>query len=156
MFTGLVQAIGEVQAVEPRGTGVRLRVGTGLGAEEPWVLGESVAVNGACLTVCAAGAWGFAADVLGGDPLSFPGYTLSVGSRGEAVRTIQEQLNVISDAYPLIPKVAEDGIFGPATAEAVRTFQEIFGYPENGSVDFNTWYRISAIYVGVSRIAEYM
>ena len=42
-----------------------MRVGTGLGAEEPWVLGESVAVNGACLTVCAAGAWGFAADVLG-------------------------------------------------------------------------------------------
>lgn len=64
MFTGLVQAIGEVQAVEPRGTGVRLRVRTGLGAQEPWVLGESVAVNGACLTVSEAWAEGFAADVL--------------------------------------------------------------------------------------------
>ncbi len=90
-----------------------------------------------------------------GVPLSFPGYTLSIGSSGEAVRTIQEQLNIISDAYPLIPKIAEDGIYGPATAEAVRTFQEIFGYPETGTVDFNTWYRISAIYVGVSRIGEY-
>lgn len=90
-----------------------------------------------------------------GVPLSFPGYTLSVGSSGEAVRTVQEQLNIISDAYPLIPKVAEDGIYGSGTAEAVRTFQEIFGYPETGSVDFNTWYRISAIYVGVSRIGEY-
>lgn len=90
-----------------------------------------------------------------GVPSSWPGYTLSIGSSGSDVRTIQNQLNVISGAYPRIPRVAEDGIYGPATAEAVRTFQDIFGYPETGTVDFNTWYRISAIYVGVSRIAEY-
>lgn len=92
---------------------------------------------------------------ISGVPSSWPGYTLSNGSTGSDVRTIQEQLNVISTAYPLIPKVSEDGIYGSATAEAVRTFQQIFGYPETGTVDFNTWFRISAIYVGVSRIAEY-
>lgn len=92
---------------------------------------------------------------ISGVPTSWPGYTLEIGSSGAPVLTIQEQLNTISDAYPLIPKLAEDGIYGSATAEAVRTFQDIFGYPESGVVDFNTWYRISQIYVGVSRIGEY-
>lgn len=92
---------------------------------------------------------------ISGIPLSYPGYPLSVGSHGDAVRTIQHQLNAISNAYPRIPKVAEDGIFGSATKHSVITFQEVFGYPETGSVDFTTWYRISSIYVGVSKIAEY-
>ena len=67
---------------------------------------------------------------------------------------MQQQLNVISDAYPLIPKLAVDGVFGPATEEAVRTFQNIFGLTADGIVGFKTWYKISQIYVGVSRIAE--
>ena len=67
---------------------------------------------------------------------------------------MQEQLNVIADAYPAIPRIAADGIFGPATAEAVRTFQSVFGLPVTGIVDYPTWYKISEIYVGVSRIAE--
>lgn len=65
MFTGLVQAIGEVLAVEPRGTGARLRVRAALEtAEDPLRLGESVAVNGACLTVAALHPDGFEADLL--------------------------------------------------------------------------------------------
>ena len=54
-----------------------------------------------------------------------------------------------------IPKVAEDGVFGSGTEDAVRTFQEVFGLTPDGVVGFNTWYKISAIYVAVSRIAEY-
>ena len=38
--------------------------------------------------------------------------------------------------------------------EAVRRFQEIFGLPATGIVDYPTWYKIQEIYVGVSRIAE--
>ncbi len=68
--------------------------------------------------------------------------------------TIQEQLNTISDSYPAIPKIAEDGIYGPATENAVRTFQSIFGLPQTGVVNYRTWYRISEIYVAVTRIAE--
>lgn len=92
---------------------------------------------------------------ISGIPSSYPGTALRVGSRGNSVRTIQEQLNVISGAYPRIPKVAEDGIFGQGTENAVRMFQEIFGLTPDGVVGFNTWYKISAIYVAVSRIAEY-
>lgn len=92
---------------------------------------------------------------ISGIPSSYPGAALRVGSRGNSVRTIQEQLNVISNAYPRIPKVAEDGIFGQGTEDAVREFQEIFNLTPDGVVGFNTWYKISAIYTAVSRIAEY-
>lgn len=89
-----------------------------------------------------------------GVPSSWPGYDLSEGTTGDSVRQMQAQLNVISNGYPRIQKVAEDGVFGPGTKEAVMTFQQIFGLPANGIVDFPTWYKISEIYVGVSRIAE--
>ena len=60
----------------------------------------------------------------------------------------------IAQNYPLIPVISADGIFGPATENAVRVFQGIFNIPQTGIVDFPTWYEISEIYVGVSRIAE--
>lgn len=89
-----------------------------------------------------------------GSPASYPGYDLTVGSSGESVRMLQEFLNRISRNYPLIPKVAEDGVFGDSTAEAVRVFQEIFNLPITGIVDYATWYKVSDVYVGVTRIAE--
>jgi len=92
---------------------------------------------------------------ISGIPASYPGAALRVGSSGNSVRTIQEQLNAISNAYPRIQKIAADGVFGDGTEDAVRTFQEIFGLTPDGVVGFNTWYKISAIYVAVSRIAEY-
>lgn len=91
---------------------------------------------------------------IAGIPSSWPGKNLQEGSTGAKVRQMQNQLNVIAGAYPLIPRIAEDGVYGPRTAEAVRVFQGIFGLPANGITDFATWYRISDIYVGVSRIAE--
>lgn len=94
------------------------------------------------------------ADEISGIPSSYPGSPLREGSSGDKVRQMQRQLNVISNAYPLIPKIAEDGIFGPATENAVRVFQKVFGLTQDGIVGFKTWYKISEIYVGVSRIAE--
>lgn len=96
------------------------------------------------------------AQEISGVPSSWPGYTLSQGSSGDKVRQMQEQLNVIAGAYPAIPKITADGIYGPATAESVRVFQSVFGLPQTGTVDYRTWYKISEIYVGVSRIAELM
>ncbi len=93
-------------------------------------------------------------EVISGIPSSWPGYNLEVGSSGDKVRQMQQQLNVISDAYPLIPKIAADGVFGPQTQEAVKTFQRVFKLTPDGIVGFKTWYKISEIYVGVSRIAE--
>lgn len=94
------------------------------------------------------------AEKVSGIPKSYPGYTLKIGSRGEPVRTIQTFLNRISQNYPAIPKLALDGIYGPGTANSVRTFQRVFNLPQTGEVDFATWYAISNIYVGVTKIAE--
>ena len=94
------------------------------------------------------------AQEISGIPSSWPGYTLEQGASGEKVLQMQEQLRVISEAYPAIPKVEADGIYGPATAQAVEKFQSVFGLPVTGTVDYSTWYNISEIYVGVSRIAE--
>ena len=48
-------------------------------------------------------------------PSSWPGYDLTIGSSGQKVQQIQEQLNRISDNYPAIPKIAADGIYGNQT-----------------------------------------
>jgi len=89
-----------------------------------------------------------------GIPSSFPGYNLQIGSRSEDVRKIQNQLNAIANNYPAIQKVRADSIFGPQTAASVQKFQEVFNMPQSGIVDFPTWYRISNIYVAVTRMAE--
>lgn len=94
------------------------------------------------------------AEEISGVPYSFPGYDLTVGASGQKVLQMQEQLNRIAQDYPALPRISEDGIFGPATEAAVRDFQSIFGLPVTGIVDYPTWYKISEIYVGVSRIAE--
>ena len=94
------------------------------------------------------------AEEISGIPASWPGYTLEEGSSGAKVRQMQEQLNVLAGAYPALPKITADGIYGPATENAVREFQSVFGLPVTGKVDYPTWYKISEIYVGVSRIAE--
>ncbi len=70
------------------------------------------------------------------------------------MRQLQEQLTAISGAIPAIPAVSADGIYGEATQNAVRVFQSVFGLPQTGVVDYQTWYKIQEIYVGVTRIAE--
>lgn len=91
---------------------------------------------------------------ISGVPYSWPGYELAEGASGAKVQQMQEQLNVISESYPALPRIAADGIFGPATRASVEKFQSIFGLPVTGIVNYPTWYKISEIYVGVSRIAE--
>ena len=94
------------------------------------------------------------AEKVEGVPLSYGGTVLTLYSSGEAVRTIQNQLNAISDNYPAISKVRADGVYGSQTQTAVKQFQQIFGLPVTGSVDFATWYQISNIYVAVRNLAE--
>lgn len=94
------------------------------------------------------------AEIVSGIPASYPGYDLSIGSSGEAVLQIQEQLARIRQVYTAIPDLAADGIYGPNTAASVRAFQKIFDLPQSGIVDYPTWYKISQIYVGVTKIAE--
>ena len=94
------------------------------------------------------------AEQISGIPASWPRAVLTVGSTGEKVRQIQEQLDSIASIYSAIPRIRIDGIYGPSTARSVEAFQSIFGLPVTGVIDFATWYKISHIYVGITRIAE--
>ena len=96
------------------------------------------------------------AEEISGIPASWPGANLDIGSSGQKVQQLQEQLNLIGEYYNAIPQVTPDGIYGERTAEAVRQFQKIFNMPQTGIVDFATWYQISGKYVALSRIAELM
>lgn len=94
------------------------------------------------------------AEEISGIPASWPGQPLDIGSSGSKVRQIQEQLNAIANAYPALPKISVDGVFGENTQNAVKKFQQIFGLPATGIIDYSTWYEIQEIYVGITRIAE--
>ena len=94
------------------------------------------------------------AEAVSGIPASWPGYNIGIGSSGQNVYQIQKQLARIAKAYPAIPSIVPDGIYGPKTKAAVEKFQAVFGLPVSGVVDYNTWYEISNIYVAVTRIAE--
>lgn len=85
-------------------------------------------------------------------PLSFPG-VLARGSRGDAVKTVQTQLNAVARSYPAIPRLEVDGIYGPLTAESVRAFQRIFGQDVTGRVNYPTWYELSRVYTAVEKLA---
>ncbi len=94
------------------------------------------------------------AEQISGIPSSWPGQNLDVGSSGAKVLQLQEQLNTISMVYQAIPMVTVDGIYGEQVKNAVRKFQSVFGLGQTGIVDYQTWYKIQEIYVGVTRIAE--
>ena len=76
------------------------------------------------------------AEQIAGIPASWPGYDLTVGSSGDKVRQLQEQLDAIAQIYTAIPRIQPDGIYGQQTAAAVREFQNIFGLPQTGVTDF--------------------
>ncbi len=82
MFTGLVEAKGTVRRLSRSGSGGRLEVEAAWPHGEPPGLGDSVAVNGACLTVLEPTADGFAADL---SPQTLARTTLGRLRSGEAV-----------------------------------------------------------------------
>ena len=72
------------------------------------------------------------------------------GERGEKVRHLQYMLSVLGAYIPNIPPVQIDGIYGPATADAVSAAQRWFGLPETGSsVDSTTWDAIYDQFSGI-------
>jgi len=79
----------------------------------------------------------------GGGLPAYPGTALRVGSSGESVRRIQRCLNNIAIRHPSIPRLNEDGVFGPLTQASVKTFQRIFGLTADGVVGPITWERIA-------------
>ena len=86
---------------------------------------------------------------------SYPGIPLKLGSIGEDVRTIQRELNRISENYPSIPNVpVNEGIFDGPTRAAVIQFQRIFNLTQDGIVGKSTWYKIKNVYTAVKQLSE--
>lgn len=71
------------------------------------------------------------------------------GDTGDKVRHLQYMLSVLSAYIKNIPSVAVDGIFGPATRDAVVAAQRWFGLPETGQVDDRTWDEIYDQFAGI-------
>lgn len=94
------------------------------------------------------------AEEISGIPSSWPGSDLDIGSSGPKVRQLQEQLNTIADVYSSLPQTEISGYYDEDTREVVMAFQKLFQLPVSGIVDYPTWYKIQAIYVAVTRIAE--
>ncbi|MBE6596457.1 MAG: spore cortex-lytic protein [Ruminococcaceae bacterium] len=74
--------------------------------------------------------------------------TVVPGSSGVGVAELQYLLDYLSAFYEAIPSVNIDGIYGPATESAVRSAQRLFGLPETGIFDLNTWEAIYRTYLG--------
>ena len=74
-----------------------------------------------------------------GEIAGLPDIFLVEGMRGDAVRRAQQVLVIIARGYPEVPVVAEDGIFGPATRDAVSVVQSLLGLPATGAIGPLTW-----------------
>ncbi|GHU61734.1 hypothetical protein FACS189418_1880 [Clostridia bacterium] len=70
---------------------------------------------------------------------AYPGYLLRLNSTGESVRILQTYLNRLAAQYSSIPRVSEDGVFGPGTQAAVIAAQNLFGLSADGIVGPSTW-----------------
>lgn len=74
---------------------------------------------------------------------------LERGMQNEGVRTLQYFLAVIGNYYEEVPIITIDSIFGPATEDAVRAVQRLFGLPVTGVVDEETWDQIVSVYLSI-------
>lgn len=73
---------------------------------------------------------------------------LTLGSQGVEVSNVQYLLRYLAEFYNTIPAIDIDGFYGPATAEAVRAFQQTFELPVTGNIDFDSWDVLYRTYLG--------
>ena len=74
---------------------------------------------------------------------------LRVGDRGDRVRQLQYMLAVTAQFVQALPSLAVDGIFGPATRDAVAAFQGYEGFAVTGEADDRTWDALYELYSGI-------
>ena len=80
-----------------------------------------------------------------------PSSVLREGSRGQDVITLQYLLSIMSEYYPDIPGVTQDGIFGNGTKQAVIAFQRRMGLTPDGIVGPSTWNSLYRTYLGIGQ-----
>jgi riboflavin synthase len=110
MFTGIIEVLGEVAEVKPTAAGFRLRLMTELASE--LAPGDSLSVNGVCLTVVSADADGVHLDV---SPETVRVSALGSLKRGSAVNLER----------PLLPAARVDGHFVQGHVDATGTIEEL-------------------------------
>lgn len=76
----------------------------------------------------------------------YPDRVLEYGSSGENVKTLQEYINTVYLVFPSVTAVTPTGNYGSNTRQAVLNYQAIFGLPETGRVDRQTWDSIANTY----------
>lgn len=87
-------------------------------------------------------------------PYSFTS-TLKENDCNNDVYTLQNVLNYIRGSFPGIPTIENPtGLYNKSTTNAVKTFQKVFELPQTGNVDYQTWYRISYIFIAVSNMTK--
>ena len=92
---------------------------------------------------------GFLEEVAG-----LPDIFLVEGMKGEAVREAQELINIIARGYPQVPSVAVDGIFGPATRNAISVIQSLTGLPATGAIGPLTWEEMALLARDVLTVSQ--
>lgn len=80
-----------------------------------------------------------------------PDSMLRQGSKGQDVITLQYLLNVISEYYPNVPPLAQDGIFGSGTKQSVSAFQQTMRLTPDGIVGPLTWNALYEVYLGINQ-----
>ena len=80
-----------------------------------------------------------------------PTTVLRQGSTGQDVITLQYLLDVISEYYPGIPALSQDGIFGSGTRQSVIAFQQRMGLVADGIVGPATWSALYEAYLGIDQ-----
>ena len=81
--------------------------------------------------------------------------TLSEGSSGDGVLTLQYFLSYIALFVPTVTATALDGSYGPSTANSVKSFQQTYGLEQTGVVDRATWDRIENVYYDIISEIDY-
>lgn len=138
MFTGIIQAVGTVRRMTRKGGDALLSVDAAMGLDEVSI-GDSIAVNGACLTVTAKSGQGFTADV---SSETLARTNLSVLKAGDPVNLEKAlQMKDLLNGHIVLGHV--DGL-GRIQERAVKSQSVIFGVEvseglsryvvENGSI----------------------
>ena len=139
MFTGIIEAVGTVRAIEPRGGDVRLSIATGKLDLGDVKLGDSIATNGVCLTAVVLPGDGFVADVSTETLTRSTLKTLKVGDRVnlEKALTPQSRLggHIVSGHVDGIGEVVGRDVSARAVLFRIKAPDELAKYiAEKGSI----------------------
>jgi riboflavin synthase len=139
MFTGIIEAVGTVRAIEPRGGDVRLSIATGKLDLGDVKLGDSIATNGVCLTAVVLPGDGFVADVSTETLTRSTLKSLKVGDRVNLEKALMPQSrlggHIVSGHVDGIGEVVGRDVSARAVLFRIKAPNELAKYiAEKGSI----------------------